>query len=176
MQWQLQRVGDAALPQPSGRVVIWLDPSFLTFDVSSCQVRPPSCGALHMMLQGGGGAERLYIGFDFMGRARGRGRLQAGLGGRGGVGSLAALCFVAHIAASQQVRRRSCAQPCTPHKRAAPLAAVSRKFLCNGPYYSRGRRNRRDRVREGDSGSRVRVGRGHGRQVAPLSDLKLCPR
>jgi hypothetical protein len=106
VQWQLQRLGDAALPQPSGRVVIWLDPSFLTFDVSSCQVRPPSCGALHMMLQGGGGAERLYIGFDFMGRARGRGRLQAGLGGRGGVGSQAALCFVAHIAASQQVRRR----------------------------------------------------------------------
>ena len=59
-----------------------------------------------MMLQGGGGAERLFIGFDFMGRARGRGRLQAGLGGREGVGSQAALCFVAHIAASQQVRCR----------------------------------------------------------------------
>ncbi len=57
-----------------------------------------------MLLQGGGGAEDLFIGFDFMGRSRGRGfskRLGAKM--EGGVGRRAALCFVAHIAESQQV-------------------------------------------------------------------------
>jgi hypothetical protein len=96
--------------------------------------------------------------------------------GWGGEGEWAVKLHCVLLRTSQHRSRcDSCAQPCTPHKRAAPLAAVSRKFLCNGPYYSRGRRNRRDRIREGDSGARVRVGRGHGRQVAPQSDLKLCP-
>lgn len=103
VQWQLQRRRDAALPAPSARVVIWLDQSFLAFDVGTCQVLPRPGGALQLLLQAGGEAERLFIGFDFMGRSRGSGRLQAGLGGAVGVGRQAALCFVAHIASSQQV-------------------------------------------------------------------------
>jgi hypothetical protein len=103
LQWQLQRSRDAALPRPSERVAIWLDSSFLAFDISTCQVLPPPGGTLQLLLQSGGGAEHLYIGFDFMGRSRGGGRMQAGLGGGQGVGRQATLCFIAHVASSQQV-------------------------------------------------------------------------
>lgn len=104
LQWQMQRSRDAALPRPSDRVVIWLEPSFLSFDVSTCQVVPPPGGVLHLLLQGGEGAQHLFIGFDFMGRSRGSGRQYVGLGAkRQGVGREAAMCFVAHISAAQQV-------------------------------------------------------------------------
>jgi hypothetical protein len=103
LKWQLQRSRNAALPQPSGRVVIWLDPSFLAFDINTCQVLPTPGGTLSLLLQADGGAEHLFIGFDFLGRSRGSGRFQAGLGGGQGVGRQATLCFIAHIASSLQV-------------------------------------------------------------------------
>ena len=59
---------------------------------------------MHLLLQQEGGAQHLFIGLDFMGRSRGGGRQRVGLGGGGGAGREAALCFVAHVAASQQVR------------------------------------------------------------------------
>jgi hypothetical protein len=102
LQWQQQRSSDAALPPPSPRTVIWLDSSCLTLHVGTRQV--VAGGALQLLLEGGGGAEHLHIGFDFMGRSRGRGRGAVGLGAKSaGVGREAAMCFVAHIAASHQV-------------------------------------------------------------------------